>query len=177
MRFIIVLSVLFYSCAAWAEPPALPLPWVKLSEIYYTPSQSRVYGPGNAVDVLTHLSSGNIGPQIQNTPVTVDLVPFGVSADAKVAWLGGILIITHGTTNEVADMLMTFAADGDTIDCTKYIGQSAEAYIGGGQRQTMFVAVPLNAGKFQFCYSVATPGAWPTNSSYGINLSLQGWGR
>lgn len=174
---------------AFAEPPALPLSWVKLSEIYYTPSQVRMYGSGgntlncggapcNAVYVQTNLPSGqNEGPQALATPVTVDLTPFGVATDAKVAWLSGVLIITHGTTAEDADIHVTFAANGSTIDCSRYIGQTVEGNLGGGQRSNISVMVPLNEGKFQFCYSLSTSGAWPTNSSYGINLSLQAWGR
>ena len=200
-KFVIALLLSMLSAPAFAEPPALPLPWVKLSEIYYTPSQVRMYGSGgstincggapcNAVYIQTHLPSGqNEGPQPTNcldppaclswgsNPVTVDLVPFGVGEDAKMAWLAGIAIITHGTTVETAAAYITFAPDGAAIDCTRYIGQVVEAMVGGGQRSPMTYLVPLNAGKFQFCYYVSTPGAWPNNSSYGINLSLQAWGR
>lgn len=185
---VVVLAIL--ATPAFAEPPVLPMPWVKLSEIYYTPTQVRLYGSGgvalncgnqpcNAVYVQTHLPSGtNEGPQAQNTPITVDLTPFGVASDAKVAFLSGVLTITHGTTTETADLKITFAAaDEGPMDCGKYLGQTIESAVGGGQRSNMATWVPLTSARFRFCYSLSTPGAWPANSSYAINLSLQAWGR
>lgn len=205
MRFIAsIFALLFAASPALAEPPPLPMPWVKLSEIYYTPTQVRLYGAGsqppsfctisqpcNAVYVMTHLptSIGNYGPPATNcvdpptcnqwasNPITVDLAPFGIAEDAKVAWLSGMLIITHGTTVETADIHVTFAAYGGPIDCTRYLGQTVEPHVGGGQRSNMSTLVPLSERKFQFCYFLNTPGEWPDNSSYGINLSIQAWGR
>lgn len=196
-RFILATLLALTSIAiARAEPPTLPLPWVKLSEIYYTPSQARLYGSGgasincgkpvthtnpcNAVYVQTHLPTGsNEGPQAQNTPHVVDLVPYGVAEDAKVAWLSGLLIITHGSSSEIADIMVSFAAENDAaFNCSKYIGQTIEAATGSGQRSNFSTMVPLTNGKFKFCYRLATPGGqYPSQSSYAINLSLQAWGR
>lgn len=130
----------------------------------------------NAVYVQTHVETP-YGHQRSGVPATVDLKPYGVPADAKVAWLSGILIITHGTTNEIADMRITFAADAASVDCNQYIGQVTEAHVQGGQRSPISVMVPLRDAKFAFCYRVSTTGTWPKNSAYGINLSLQAWGR
>lgn len=156
------------------------LPWVKLNEFYYTPTQVKLYplgGDGAAVYVMTHLPSP-LGPQAMDQWHTVDLTAAGIPADAKAAFLSGMLIITHGTTVETADIHLTFREHGDaSADVTKYIAQSCEAHVGGGQRSTMATWVPLKDGKFDFSYHIATPGAWPTNSAYGINLSVQMWGR
>lgn len=195
------LIALLSANSAFAEPPPMPMSWVKLSEIYYTPTQVRLYGAGNeppsfcdttlcnAVYVMTHLPGGTWGPPASNcvdppacnqwvsNPITVDLSPLGLAEDAKVAWMSGMLIITHGTTVETADIHVTFAAYGSPIDCTRYLGQTVEPAVGGGQRSNMATLVPLSERKFQFCYFLNTPGAWPTNSSYGINLSIQAWGR
>lgn len=180
---------------AYAEPPPLPLPWVKLSEIYYTPTQARLYGSGgstlncgapagsvslcNAVYIQTHGAPGtNEGPQTPNVPITIDLRPFGVADDAKAAFLSGILVITHGNASELAEVRVTFAADdGSPFDCSRYLGQAGEASIGNGIRSNMATWVPLTGGKFRLCYYIGTPGNWPANSSYAINLSVQAWGR
>ena len=101
----------------------------------------------------------------------------GLTADAQAAFLSGLLIITRGTTSETADITLTFRRPGDGTPCTKYLGQAVEAHSGGGQRSPISSWVPLDDGKFEFCYRIMTPGSWPTNSAYGINMSLQAWTR
>lgn len=187
-----LLILLLSAVGAAADPPPIPLPFVQVTpNFFYNPLQVSLYGPGStgrdcsdpalpcdAVYFMTHLpAGGNLGPQTADTPITVDLTPYGVSADAKVAQLTGIMIITHGSTVEIADMWLTFAAAAASIDCTKYIGQVVEASLEGGQRSPLTVMVPLTNGKFQYCYHVTTPGAWPTNSSYGVNMSVQAYWR
>jgi len=181
---------------AFAEPPP-SMTWVKLSEIYYTTSQVRLYGanPGqdcvatacNAIYVQTRLDASEACPsctsygwQTPSVPVTVDLTqpPFNLPSDAKAAFLTGMLLITHGTTSEVADIHLTAAADGEPIDCTKYLGQTVEQ-TNSGQRSNAAFWVPLTNGKFKFCYVLpsSVTASWPVGSSYGINFSLQMWGR
>lgn len=157
--------------------PTLPLPWIKASEIYFTTSPSRMYA-NNAVYVGTHLGANNYGTQGANQWHLVDLKPFGVTSDAIAAFLSGLLIITHGNAAETADLCIVFRQPGDaSCPTTAYIGQTIEAAVGGGQRSTMGTWVPLSGGCLEFSYSVNTPGDWPANSSYGINLSLQAWAR
>jgi hypothetical protein len=194
MRALSAILICLIATAARADPPANPVPWVQLTEIYYTPSQVRLYGSGddpnrncltvicNAIYVQTHLSGEgvNFGQQSPNTPTTVDLTgpPYNLPSDAKAAFLTGMLIITHGTTSETADIHLTAGAYGDNaFDCAFYLGQTIEASVGNGQRSNAAFWVPLTNGKFKFCYSLSTSGQWPTNSSYGINFSLQMWGR
>lgn len=180
---------LLCSTGALAEPPPSPLPWLKVTDLYVTPSPARMYGPANAVYVQTGLPSGlNEGPQTRGAWHTVDLTPFGVAPNATAAFLAGLLVITGGTAAEVADIQVGFRRPGDTTPCTKYLGQTSfqtnAVVIGGqvvplpgGQRSNMATWVPLADGKFEFCYNVSTGGAWPTNPSYAINLSLQAWAR
>lgn len=157
--------------------PALPLPWVKASEVFFTPSPARLY-PNNAVYVGTHLGSGNYGTQGESQWHTVDLKPFGVAGDAITAFLSGMLIITHGTTPETADLQIVFRKPGDaSCPTSAVLGQTIEASVYGGQRSTMATWVPLLNGCFQYSYYISTPGNWPQNSGYGINLSLQAWAR
>lgn len=187
MRSLVVALCMLVS-PAFAEPPSLPLAWVKLTEIYYTTGQVRMYGdtpevcsvaPCNAVYVQTRLGEGgDAGPQATDTWHTVDLTAFGVAEDAKVAFLSGVLIITHGTTEELANLTVTLRAHGDNnSSCSKYLGQVIETSIASGQRSTFSTMVPLNAGKFDFCYRISTTGNYPDHSAYAINLSLQAWGR
>ena len=132
----------------------------------------------NAVYAQTHLQDGLcFGNCTPGEWVRVDLKPFGVSADAKAAFLAGLLIITHGTESEISDLHITFKAPSATGNCAKYIGQAIEAHIGGGQRSSMATWVPLEDGLFDWCYTVGTDGACPTNPAYGVNLSPQAWTR
>ena len=108
-----------------------------------------------------------------DTWVTVDCVPFGVPADAVAVFLCGLMVITHGTTAETADLQVTFRAPGDTVASNQYIGQTIEASVGNGQRSNLATWVPLVDGKFQMYWHKSTPGTWPTNSSYTINLFPQ----
>lgn len=182
-RAVIALALVMTAGSALPDTPPNPFPWVKANELYVTPSASRQYGPdeagvpGNAIYVITRVPSTLYGPQQTDTWHTVDLKPLGVTADAQAAFLSGILIITHGNTPETADMTLTFRRPGDSTPCTKYLGQAVEAHIGGGQRSPISSWVPLADGKFEFCYRISTPGSWPTNSAYGINMSLQAWTR
>lgn len=170
---------------AHAEAPILPFPWIKATEFYVTSSPSRIYGPDNAVYILTHGPDGsNFGPQETGVWHTIDLGPFGVPSDASAAFLSGLLIITGGSTAEIADLRVVFRRPGDTTSCAKYMGQASfqtnnvngQAIV-GGQRSTMATWVPLADGKFELCYQLSTTGSWPTNPSYGINLSVQAWAR
>jgi hypothetical protein len=169
--------MLLISTAA-AEPPNLPLPWLKLDSVYVTPGPARMY-TNNAIHVLTRMQPGDaLGPQDQGVWHTADLTPFGVSEDAKAAFLSGILIITHGLANEIAWMTVVFRRPGDQTDCSKYIGQVAETSASGGQRSGLATLVPLKDGKVEYCYRIPpNMPSWPDASAYGINLSVQWWGR
>lgn len=153
----------------------MPLPWLKLDELYVTPSPARIYS-GNVVYVERGVAVP-LGPQQAGVWHMVDLVPYGVSPDAKVAFLSGMLLITHGTTPELADLKVVFKRPSDSTGCEKYMGQVIETDVNGGQRSGFASWVPLEDGLFVYCYTVTTPGGYPEHSSYGINLSLQAWGR
>lgn len=95
------------------------------------------------------------------------IVPAGTTA----VRLDGILIITHGTTVETADLTVAFRADPSWE--YGYIMQTIEAAVGGGQRSNAGAWVALDANRcFEMKWTRATLGQWPANSSYGINLSL-----
>lgn len=104
-------------------------------------------------------------------------IPLGACAiDAR-----GILIITHGTTQETADVILTFRKDA-TIDYgPNYPCQCICAFVGDGQRSGSSVIVPLTAqGTFDWRWdAIAYPSgviptyAYPSYSAYGCNLRIQ----
>lgn len=107
----------------------------------------------------------------------VDLTAFGVPRDAHAVFLSGILIITHGTTQETADLTVSLRAPGSALPISAYLGQSVEAHVGGGQRSTMSAWVPCVDGSIEWAWQRSTQGQWPTNCAYGVNMSLQAYVR
>jgi hypothetical protein len=109
---------------------------------------------------------------------------YGLPKDTKAVFLSGILIITHGMTPETADLKVGLRAFGDVTDPETispggvwYDGQTVEAAVGNGQRSTMSTWVPVRDGAFEFRWERSTGGQWPTNSSYGVNLTIQAHAR
>lgn len=98
-----------------------------------------------------------------------------VPVGTKAIHLSGLLIITHGSTAETADLVVKFRKVGGTDD--HYHAQCIEAATGGGQRSTMATWVPLDENlEFEMKYTVTNPNAtWPTYSAYGINLSIDAY--
>jgi hypothetical protein len=158
------------------QGPPRPMQWSRLSEIYVVNGPARLYA-NNAIYAMigTQPPSGTFQP---NTWHTIDLKPFGVGADAKAAFLSGLLIITQGTTPCTADMQIVFRAPGDTTtDINRLMGQVTEAHAGGGQRSGFASWVPLSDGCAEMGFRLSTPAQWPQWPAYGVNLSVQMWGR
>lgn len=96
---------------------------------------------------------------------TAGMVPEGV----KAVRLDGMLVITHGTTAETADVTVAFRSTSD-INPT-YVMQTIEASIGNGQRSCAGTWVALDSsGAFEVKWTKSTAGQWPTNSCYAIAL-------
>jgi hypothetical protein len=176
----IALFMVFYNKPALAQ--TLPWVWTPSTEVYTTREQVRIW-PNNPVNVITGTVAGSAspprGPQTQGAWHRVDLKPWGVAADAQWAELSGILLITPGSQYEIANLTVTFRAPGSNLpsDCTKYIGQTSTVPP-FGPRSNASMTVPLTNGEFDFCYVTSTAGGLhPLRPSYGINLTLQKWGR
>lgn len=105
--------------------------------------------------------------------VSIDTAPMGIPADAKAVFLSGVLIITHGTTQQTCDLQVSLRAPGDQLNAGNYIGQTIEASVGNGMRSNMSSWVPVKNGHFEFWWYRSTYGQWPSECAYGINLSLQ----
>ena len=103
---------------------------------------------------------------------TVDISDV-VPEDTKAVCMQGILIITHGTTEETADLTINLKPPSSTENPLNYEGQVIETMVLGGQRSPFFSCVAVENRKFQFYWNTNTPGTWPVNSSYGVSLQIQ----
>ena len=172
-------AIAMHATASQAEPPPRPLPSVSVTQFNIVTSQVRMYAD-NPIYFGTNISNGgNYGTQTsQNVWHRDDLKPLGVPADAKAAFLSGMLIITHGTAAGTANVQMTARKVGDNnSDQSKYLMQTIEAHVGGGQRSNASFWVALSNGEFEFSYSHNQTVPWPTGSAIGANFSLQAWAR
>ena len=136
--------------------------WEKATEIYIRKDNSITRG-----DIFINTFTGVTKPDgcTMDTWCTVDLSEL-VPKSAISVFLSGILIITHGTSLETADLNISFRSiENDelcptpqTPECVQYIGQAVEATVGNGQRSNMATWVPVKNGKFQFRYHTSTGG-------------------
>lgn len=175
-RSVLAAGFALVASAAMAEPPPMPMTFQKSTEIYTATNQVRMYSD-NPIYFGANMAA-TWGTPAAGVWHRVDLKKYGVAADAKAAFLSGMLIITHGTTVETADMTLTARSPGDNAsDCNKYLGQAIEASVGNGIRSNASFWVPLVNGEFDWCWKPSTGGVWPTNSAYGGNFSLLAWVR
>lgn len=174
-----LLLLLLFPTLAWAPPappPPTPTPWVRMTELNCANTQVMMYQE-NVVYGSTNLSP-NWGFQAGSW-ITTDLTPYGVPLDAKFAFLSGMLVISHGTTSETANVTITFRIPGDTTaDPIQYLGQTLEAAVGGGVRSNAAMWVPIKDGKIEWLYKTAPiPALYPAYSAYAVNFTLQCWGK
>lgn len=107
----------------------------------------------------------------RNTWATIDLTDI-VPSGTKAVRLDGILIISHGSATEMADLMVHFRLPSETYDYG-YIMQTIETASGGGQRSNAGTWVSLDENLcFQYKWNTQSIGVYPTYSSYGINLTL-----
>lgn len=120
-----------------------------------------------AVFVNTYTGVGG-KPDVWHTVNVQGKVPEGT----KAVHLTGILIITHGSKSEIADMGLHFRTNRNR-DPSK-IAQCVETSTAGGQRSPMACWVSLDDNyEFQYKYTITKANStWPTSSSYGVNLSI-----
>lgn len=90
----------------------------------------------------------------------------------KAIHLTGILIITHGSNAELADLTVYFRKDSSLPSNQNH--QCIETETGGGQRSTMACWVPLTEKlTFDWKWHVKIDnGSWPIWSAYGANLQI-----
>lgn len=161
-KFLLILSF-FVTQLAIAQT------WVQSTQIYTALDNTK-----NPVPVFSNSWTGQGIPADGNW-YTVDLKPYGVPADAKAAFLSGILIVSHGDFAGTVNMYINLRAPNSSVPCANALGQVVDAFVGGGQRSGFSSWVPLVNGQFQVCLlPTPTPVAqsWP---AIGANLSLQAW--
>jgi hypothetical protein len=158
MKWILIL--LFISCSATA------MTWVTGSSIQVvSPS------PSEGERVVFFNSYTKNGPKI-NVWETVDLSGL-VPDNTTAAHLTGVLIISHGSSQETADMRLYFRCDSDYDPTGTYKHQVVEASVLNGQRSTMSTWVCLNDLKFEYKWETGSPlGEYPEKSAYGANLAI-----
>lgn len=98
-----------------------------------------------------------------------------VPADAVAVLLTSMIIITHGTGEETADLTLGFRRAGSTVD--NYTAQTCCTRVGDGSRTSYSVAVPLGAARdFEMKWTrTPAPANWPAWSSYGLNIRVAGY--
>lgn len=183
IRYVSALVLLLgASSPASSQTTATTPTWQKMTELYINTGPPRqAAGPVSASTCSWNGTCQQIGlPSGEWHTVDFTAQPWGIPIDAKVVMLVGVLIITHGTTAETADLQLVFRAPGDervACSASNLIGQAVEASVGNGQRTNLTTWVPLVGGKTQFCWILSTKGLWPTHSSYAVNMSVQAWAR
>lgn len=113
-------------------------------------------------------------PNVYNTVDMSAYVPEGT----KAIHMTGIMIITHGSTPETADLSL-FLRTNQNVDNPNYAWQCIEAHLGGGQRSTMATWVALDENRcFQYKYTVTNPNAtYPLYSAYAVNTRMDAYAK
>ena len=153
-----------------------PAKWAAATQIL-TP----LAAPETAVFLNTYSGDGVTKPWngltfARNGWTTVDLSQH-IPTDAKSVFLQGLLIISHGTNNETANLTINLRPPSSTEAGTNYEGQVIEFEAGGGQRSPFAAWVSVENARFQFLWNSNSLGTWPDWSAFAVNLTLQAFTR
>lgn len=92
--------------------------------------------------------------------------------DAKAVRLDGLLVITHGATQEICDLTVAFRRLGSDYD-PAYVMQTIDVFTGSGQRSTAGTWIALDASRrFEYRWTHSTTGQWPAACAYLVNLRM-----
>ncbi len=132
------------------------------------------FGPASGLLPVFFNTPPNLGPLV-NTWTTVDISSY-IAQNTVAIHLTGLLLITHGTTVETADLRLHFRRDSSQKG--NYIHQVVETSVTGGQRSTMACWVPLTENKtFDWKWETQFPlSTYPSFSAYGANLQIDAIG-
>lgn len=165
----VVIAAIMTACLSQA---AVADGYTECSRFFFSRSQDRLW-PAAPIRVFRGTTYDE-GPS-SDTWNRLDLKPHGVPADAKAVLITGMLIITHGTTPQVANITITFKPPTEPGDPLKYIGQATEGNIGGGQRTNLTAWVAVDNGEIDYAYSFVAPTGHPNYAAYGINMHVDGY--
>ena len=154
--------------------------WKKSASGVWFPTRS----PKEFLSIYINGNDGNgigFGPRCYargqwSTQDFSDVLPL----NCKAVEFGGVLIITHGTQPQSANLMIGFRATGETWNYW-YDGQTIESMIGSGVRTNYTSGyVAVNQGKLDVwwdCLDMSPNpaaeipvGAYPNQSSFGITL-------
>ena len=104
------------------------------------------------------------------------MLPSSVPWDAKIVFLNGILLITHGTDlPEIANLTVAFRSINNETGYS-YNLQICEAQL-DGVRTPVFTPVPVRWRRFEMKWTMNPARPYPKGSVYGINLQVVGWAK
>lgn len=172
---LLALATLLWPGLAAADDPVLDARWLKSTEVYTRKGETWFLS-----EVFGNTYTGQFIPAgcaTENNFCVVDLKPSGVAADAKAAFIQGLLIITAGSDSPpaIANLTIAFRRPGDpAVTCAHYLGQAVIATF-TGERTNFSSWVPLVDGKFEFCWRRTTHGTYPAVAAYGFNMGAQAW--
>lgn len=159
--------------------PYNPADWTEIN-----PNMSvRAFGPGCPLYVVTTMvgisgypTPGMITPGSYQGIFTnagwrtVDLSDH-VPPGTKAVHIVGLLIITHGTTVETADLQVYFRKTGTTPPSTARLWQCCCTKGAGGQRTDASAIIILDDNLcFDMQWLVSTTGVYPAHPAYGLNI-------
>lgn len=132
------------------------------------------FGPASGLVPIFFNTPPSLGPAT-DTWTTVDVSSY-VDPKTVAIHLTGLLLITHGTSIETADLRLHLRRD--STQPGNYIHQVAETSTTSGQRCTMACWVPLTDAKtFDWKWHTQfPPGIYPNKSGYGANLQIDAIG-
>lgn len=146
------------------------LNWIEVDKIL-VPN----FGPASQLLPVFFNTPPALGPAV-NTWTTADISDY-VAPNTVAIHLTGLLLLTHGTTAETADLRLHFRRDSSQGD-RNYIHQVVETSTTGGQRSPMACWIPLTDAKtFDWKWNTQhPPGTYPAFSAYGANLQIDAIG-
>lgn len=154
--------------------PRKAVPWFECTIIGIPQGE-----PGSALCWFLNTYTGDGLAQFpQGVWSVIDLSGLGLPPDTKAVELFDLLIITMGTTQELANFTVEYRPHGDTenrgyqeqVECN--IAGSGCRTDGGG------LWVPVSSDlKIEVLWNRTTPPQWPTHASYGITSHVTAYAR
>lgn len=156
--------------------------WIECTKLYIVKDSPDQFNPYNVVPaaVVYFRAVDHNDKNIHNIWQIANVSSI-VPTDCKAICLSGTLVITHGNNAETATLFMYFRRDATVLRGPNYIFECTEPFIGGGQRDTACVWVPLTQAKtFEWKWQAGTTNSgpftptyqYPAFSSFGANLRV-----
>jgi hypothetical protein len=177
MKF--VLALLLGTFLASVNAQSIPQPPVlqdNPSYVNWQPISEWHFNADNPIEpylvfLNTYTGQGAVRPGVWYE-VDVTQPPYNLPTDVKEIFAAGRIIITQGAPG-TANFELTIRTFGSALPGGDYQFQADSTGPLGTARTDMATYIPITNGKFEFYWT----GNIMAGVSYGLNLSLQGWGR